>query len=59
MTLVDRAQSDPEDIARFVEGKAALAALTAEDVRAVAARYLKPEERLEIDVLPREGADSR
>jgi zinc protease len=59
MTLVDRAQSDPEDIARFVEGKAALAALTAEDVRAVAARYLNPDERLEIDVLPREGADSR
>jgi zinc protease len=58
MTLVDRAQSDPDDIARFTEGKAALEALTAADVQAVAARYLKPEERLEIDVLPRiEKAD--
>jgi zinc protease len=53
MALVDRAQSEPQDIARFVEGKAALEALTAEDLRSVAARYLKPEERLEIVVLPR------
>src|SRR5690606_6033915 len=59
MALVDRAQSEPEDIARFLEGKAALEKLTGEDVRAVAARYLTPEKRLEIDVLPREGADSR
>jgi len=53
MTLVDRAQTEPEDIERFVEGKEALSALTPADVQAIAARYLKPDERLEIDVLPR------
>lgn len=54
MTLVARAQSDPDDIVRFMESKARLEALTPRDVQATAARYLKPEERLEIVVLPRE-----
>jgi len=58
MALVDHAQSQLEDITRFLEGKAALEKLTGEDIRAAAARYLKPEERLEIDVLPREKAGS-
>jgi zinc protease len=53
MTLVDRAQTEPDDIERFVDGKAALSALTPADVQAIAARYLKPDERLEINVLPR------
>jgi zinc protease len=57
MNLVERAQRKPERIARFVSGKERLAALTPEDVRAMAARYLKPEERLEIVVLPRPAAE--
>jgi zinc protease len=54
MALVDRAQSEPDRIARFVEGKARLEALTAADLQATAARWLRPEERLEIVVLPQE-----
>lgn len=54
MTLVDRAQTEADDIARFVAGKEALSALTPADVQAIAARYLKPDERLEIDVLPKD-----
>ncbi len=57
MNLVQRAQRKPERIGRFVEGKQRLAALTAEDVQAMAARYLEPDERLEIVVLPREKAE--
>lgn len=54
MNLVERAQRRPERIGRFVSGKERLAALTPEDVRAIAARYLEPDRRLEIVVLPRE-----
>ncbi len=53
MNLVDRAQSEPHRIERFSQAKERLAALTAADVQAMAAQYLKPEERLEIVVLPR------
>jgi zinc protease len=56
MNLVDRAQSEPERIERFARAKALLETLTAADVQAMAARYLKPEERLEIVVLPRAEA---
>ncbi len=55
MNLVDRAQTEPNRIDRFLRGEESLAALTAEDVRATAERYLDPAERLEIVVLPREG----
>lgn len=54
MTLVERAQRRPDRVGRFVEGKQRLSALTAKDLQEVAARYLKPDERLEIVVLPRE-----
>ena len=54
MQLADDAQRDPERIARFTSAKARLEALTAEDIQAIAARYLGPDERLEILVLPRE-----
>lgn len=54
MVLVERAQSEPRRIDRFLDGKPRFEALTAEDVKATAARWLKPEERLEIVVLPRE-----
>ena len=58
MTLVDRAQSEPEDIDRFIAAKSRFEALTPQDIQATAARYLKPEERLEIVVLPRERQTS-
>jgi zinc protease len=53
MNLVERAQTEPERIERFSQAKERLSALTAADVQAMAARYLRPEERLEIVVLPR------
>jgi zinc protease len=53
MNLVERAQRRPDRIGRFVSGKDRLAALTPEDVRAIAARYLAPAQRLEIVALPR------
>jgi zinc protease len=53
MQLADDAQREPERIARFVSAKDRLGALTPEDIQAVAARYLKPDERLEIVVLPK------
>ncbi len=52
MGLVDRAQTEPERIARYVEGKALLQTLTAQDVQEMAMRYLSPALRLEIAVLP-------
>lgn len=57
MNLAERAQRKPERIGRFVSGKERLAALTPADVQAMAARYLKPDERLEIVVLPRPAAE--
>lgn len=53
MNLVERAQSEPERIARFVRARETLSSLGAEDVRAMAARYLAPEARVEILALPR------
>jgi len=55
MELADDAQRQPDRIARFTSAKAKLEALTAEDVRATAAKYLQPDQRLEIDVLPKAG----
>ena len=52
MNLVDRAQTEADRIERFTIGKETLAALTAEDLRSVASRYLEPTERLELLVLP-------
>ena len=54
MQLADDAQREPERIARFTSAKARLEALAPEDIQAIAARYLGPDERLEILVLPRE-----
>ncbi|OYX09105.1 MAG: peptidase M16 [Sphingomonadales bacterium 32-68-7] len=55
MGLVERIQRKPERLGRFLSGKERLGALTAADVQAMAARYLKPGERLEINVLPSAG----
>ncbi len=53
LSLADDAQREPDRIARFVAAKARLAAITPEELQAMAARYLKVGERLEIDVLPK------
>jgi zinc protease len=57
MNLVERAQRRPDRIGRFVSGKDRLAALTAADVQAMAARYLTPDKALEIDALPRPAGE--
>jgi zinc protease len=56
LRLADGAQRDPEIITRFTEARDKVAAITPEELRAIAAKYLKPEERLEIDVLPKDQA---
>lgn len=53
MSLVDRAQTQPDRIARFLAGKAQLQAITPDEVQAAAIRYLDPAQRLEVVVLPR------
>ncbi|RKF19398.1 insulinase family protein [Altericroceibacterium spongiae] len=53
LSLVDRAHSQADRIARFTKGKAELESLTAKDLQDVAKRYLSPDKRLEITVLPR------
>ncbi|WP_336980400.1 insulinase family protein [Altererythrobacter fulvus] len=53
MGLVDRAQSEPERIERFLGSKALLESLTAEDLRQLALRYLDPAQALEVVALPR------
>lgn len=52
MGLVDRAQTQPDRISRFLEGRALLETLTPADVQDMALRYLDPAQRLEIAVLP-------
>ncbi|MBO0750160.1 MAG: insulinase family protein, partial [Porphyrobacter sp.] len=59
LALAAQAQSEPDRIERFTAGKAKVAALTPADLQAMAARFLKPGERLEIDVLPKEAVGSR
>lgn len=53
LSLVDRAHSEPDHIDRFKKGKAELQSITAKDLQEVAKRYLAPDKRLEIKVLPR------
>ncbi|MCB2060560.1 MAG: insulinase family protein [Novosphingobium sp.] len=52
LALVDRAQTEPERIERYLKAKERLLALTAADVQAMASRYLDPAEVLEVLVLP-------
>ena len=55
MAYAADAQREPDRIVRFTEGKAKAHAITPADLQAIAAKYLDPDKRLEIDVLPREG----
>jgi zinc protease len=50
--LIDRAQSQPDRLQRYVDGRRLLGELTPEDIRDMAVRYLDPAQRLEIVVLP-------
>jgi len=52
LTLVDRAQTEPERIERLTKASERLSRLTAADVQDMARRYLAPEAAVEIDVLP-------
>lgn len=52
LSLVDRAQTRPDYIARYVAARARLSALTAADLQSAARRYLTPESAVEVLVLP-------
>lgn len=52
MGLVDRAQSKPDGLDRFAGSRAIIAQLTAQEVQALAGRYLDPDQGLEVLVLP-------
>ena len=54
--FVDRAQTEPDRIERYVKGKELLKAITPAQLQAVAQRYLKDGGAVEINVLP-EGVD--
>ncbi len=56
LTLVDRAQTEPDRIDRFVHGKERLQAITAKQLQELAKRYLVPGSAVEVTVLP-EGVD--
>ena len=56
LSLVDRAQTEPEEIDRYLMAKDRLLALTPLDVQLMALRYLDPRQDVEVLVLP-EGVD--
>ena len=58
MTLADRAQTEADRIERFTRGKQVLSSLTAADLQAAAAKYLLPDQRVEVVALPREMGGS-
>lgn len=57
LSLVDRAQSQPDRIARFTQARERLTRITAADLQAMAQRYLDPNKGLEVLALP-EGVES-
>lgn len=59
MSLVDRAQTEPEEIDRYLKAHERLQAVTAADVQAMALRYLEPGHDLEVLVLPEGVAEPR
>lgn len=52
LSLVERAQSEPERIDRYQQAEHRLLALTSADIQMAARRYLDPEAGLEVLVLP-------
>lgn len=57
LSLVDRAQSEPGRIERYVSASERLDVITPKDMQALALRYLDPDEALEILVLPKDVPD--
>ena len=55
MGLVDRAQTQPDRLQRYLSGQEVIRSLTPQDIYAMARRYLDPAQRLEIVVLPQAG----
>ncbi len=55
--FVDRAQTEPDRIERYVKGKDLLKAITPEQLQAAARRYLTPDGAVEIHVLPEDAVD--
>lgn len=56
LALVDRAQSQPDEIERYLAARRRLEALTAADVQAMARRYLSPDRAVQTLVLPESAA---
>ena len=54
MSLIDRAQSQPDTIERYRAAKARYQGLTPADVRAMAVKHLDPARAVEIVILPAE-----
>lgn len=52
MGLVDRAQSESERIDRYIQMRAVIEAVTPEEIRMTADRFLKPDTGLEVLVVP-------
>ncbi|MXO89673.1 M16 family metallopeptidase [Pontixanthobacter aquaemixtae] len=55
MSLVDRAQSDPDDIRRFLTASDRYKNITGKDLQALAVRYLQPTDAVEFRVVPETG----
>jgi zinc protease len=58
LSLVDRAQTEADEIDRYLKAKDLLMTLTAGDVQSVALRYLVPNKEVEVLVLP-EGVEEQ
>jgi len=52
LALADRAQSEPDQLARFADGPARAEAVTAQDIRDLARRYLALDKAVTLVVLP-------
>jgi zinc protease len=57
LSLVDRAQTEPAEIDRYLKAAERLSAITPLDVQLMALRYLDPKEQVEVLVLP-EGVNA-
>ncbi|MEJ5975513.1 insulinase family protein [Novosphingobium sp. PS1R-30] len=56
LSLVDRAQTEPAEIDRYLQAEARLQMLTTADIQAMVLRYLDPKDEIEVLVLP-EGVE--
>lgn len=56
LALIDRAQSKPEDIDRFLKAQAIVEAITAEDIQHAASKFLTQADAVEIRVVPEQSS---